>query len=156
MKTREIKQVGSITIENHILPVYDDLDKPLFKATDVCELIEYSYGNTWRLTQMCEKDEVLKLQIVVAGQKRDCLFITELGLYNVLSQSSKTAARKWRRVVHEQLIDLRRGKNFTIEDQFDEWNSLIDDIYFDEETGMLMQSVTVPGGDVEQVPYIPQ
>lgn len=25
--------------------------------------------------------------------------------------------------------------------------------YFDEETGQLMQSVTVPGGDVIQIPY---
>ena len=30
-----------------------------------------------------------------------------------------------------------------------------DAIYFDEETGMLMRSVTIPGGDVEQVPYEP-
>ena len=29
----------------------------------------------------------------------------------------------------------------------------MDNIYFDEETGQLMQSVTVPGGDVIQLPY---
>ena len=29
----------------------------------------------------------------------------------------------------------------------------MDNIYFDEETGQLMQSVTVPGGDVIQIPY---
>ncbi len=32
---------------------------------------------------------------------------------------------------------------------------MADSIYFDEETGQLMRSVTVAGGDVEQVPYNP-
>lgn len=30
---------------------------------------------------------------------------------------------------------------------------ILDTLYFDEETGKLMQSVTVQGGDVEQVPF---
>ena len=29
----------------------------------------------------------------------------------------------------------------------------MDNMYFDDETGQLMQSVTVPGGDVIQIPY---
>lgn len=29
----------------------------------------------------------------------------------------------------------------------------MDNIYFDEATGQLMQSITTPGGDVEQIPY---
>jgi hypothetical protein len=37
--------------------------------------------------------------------------------------------------------------------QFDEWDHALDDLYFDEETQMLMRSVTVQGGDVIQVPY---
>ena len=40
-----------------------------------------------------------------------------------------------------------------VEDQFEEWDELLDTIYIDQETGILMQSVTVAGGDVEQVPY---
>ena len=38
-------------------------------------------------------------------------------------------------------------------EQFQEWDHKLDDIYFDEETGMMMQSVTLPGGDVDQIPY---
>lgn len=38
--------------------------------------------------------------------------------------------------------------------ELDIWRSYaMDNIYFDEETGQLMQSVTVPGGDVIQIPY---
>lgn len=146
--------VGNIKFQNRLLPVYQSLDEPLFKASDVADLIDYSAGNVWNITQMCEEDEVLTLPLVVAGQSRKVTFVTETGLYNILSQSRKALARAWRRVVHEQLISLRRIANKTVVDQFDEWDHAADSIYFDEETGQLMRSITVAGGDVEQVPYI--
>ena len=105
---------------------------------------------------MCEQDEKLNLPMVVAGQRRPVAFVTETGLYNILSQSRKPIARKWRRVIHNELIRMRKEKDMTVVDQFEEWNHLLDSIYWDEETGMLMQSVTVPGGDVEQIPYKPE
>lgn len=101
---------------------------------------------------MCEADEKLNLPLVVAGQRRSVSFITETGLYNVLSQSRKPIARAWRRVIHEELIQLRKTRGMNVIQQFEDWDSKADSIYFDEETGMLMQSVTVPGGDVEQIP----
>lgn len=143
--------VGNVRLGNYILNVYSSLDEPIFKASEIAEFIGYS-DNTWKLTQMCEEDERLKLPMVVAGQRRAILFVTERGLYNILSQSNMPYARKWRRIVLSELISLRKAKNMTIEEQFDEWAKQIDDIYYDEETGRLMRSVTVPGGDVEQVP----
>ena len=32
---------------------------------------------------------------------------------------------------------------------------ILDNLFYDEETGMLMESVTVQGGDVEQIPFEP-
>lgn len=144
--------VGSIKFMEHTLPVYDSLDEPKFKASDIATVIDYSEGNVWKMLEMCESDEKLNLPLVVAGQRRSVSFVTETGLYNILSQSRKPIARAWRRIVHEELIALRiaRGKN--IAEQFKDWDKQADTIYFDEETGMLMQSVTVPGGDVEQIP----
>ena len=103
--------------------------------------------------QIAKADEKLNLPMVVAGQRRSVSFVNEHGLYSILSQSRKEIARAWRRVVHDELINLRRTKGFDISEQFDEWNNAMDNIYFDEATGQLMQSVTTPGGDVEQVPY---
>ena len=80
-------------------------------------------------------------------------FVTELGLYNILSQSRKPIARGWRRIAHEELIELRKSKGRDIKQQFEVWDEKYSDLYFDEETGVLMQSVTLPGGDVDQVPY---
>lgn len=101
---------------------------------------------------MCEDDEKLNLPLVVAGQRRLVSFVTETGLYNVLSQSRKPIARAWRRIVHTELINLRKTRGKDVAEQFEDWDRLADSIFFDEETGMMMQSVTVPGGDVEQIP----
>ena len=145
--------VGVITFGSNKLDVYNSLDEPLFKAADVAGMIDNSSGNTWKMLEMCEEDEKLNLPMVVAGQRRSVSFITETGLYNILSQSRKPIARAWRRIIHEELINLRKSRGNNIVEQFDDWNHELDDIYFDEETGKLMQSVTVQGGDVIQIPY---
>lgn len=148
-----IEKVGTIIFDNRSLPVYSSLDEPLFRATDVASMIDYSEGNSWKLLELCEQDEKLNLPVVVAGQRRTVSFVTENGLYNILSQSRKPIARKWRRVIHNELINLRKSRDMDIVDQFEEWDHMLDTIYFDDETGTLMQSITIEGGDVIQVPY---
>ena len=148
-----MKIVGTITFDNKLLNVYSSLDEPIFRATDVASMIQYSDGNTWKMLEMCEQDEKLNLPMVVSGQTRQVSFVTEHGLYNILAQSRKPVARKWRRVIHDELIRLRKSRNMDILERFKEWDHALDDIYFDEETGMMMQSVTIQGGDVIQVPF---
>lgn len=145
--------VGTVKFDNKTLDVYLSLDEPLFRASDVAELIAYSSNNVWKMLEMCEQDEKLVMPMVVAGQKRHVSFVNEHGLYNILAQSRKPIARKWRRVIFDQLIQMRVDRDMDICDQFEEWNHALDDIYWDKEAQMLMQSVTLPGGDVEQVPF---
>lgn len=147
--------VGSVIFKDKTLPIYSSLDVPLFRASDVAKLIEYSDGNVWKMLEMCEADEKLTLPMVAHGQRRAVSFITETGLYNILAQSRKPIARAWRRVVHEELIALRKSRGKNVAEQFQDWDDAAESIYFDEETGMMMQSVTVAGGDVDQVPYRP-
>lgn len=144
--------VGTIRFGSCILDVYRSLDEPLFRASDIANVVEYS-DNVWRMLQLCEEDEKLKLPIVVSGQTRQVSFVTEMGLYNIFAQSRKPLARIWRRVVHAELIRMRKESNMDISQQFDKWNEMADPIYFDEETGQMMQSITIAGGDVIQVPY---
>ena len=145
--------VGQIRFDGYILDVYDSLDAPYFRAAEVARLIDYSTGKTTQMLDLIEDDEHLLTVLQVAGQRRNVQMVTELGLYNILSQSRKPVARKWRRIVHSNLILMRRNRNLTIDGQFDEWDAMADDLYIDQETGILMQSVTMPGGDVEQIPY---
>ena len=148
-----VKVVGTIKLGGRELEVYSSLDEPLFRASDISNMLEYSAGNVWNLLGMCEEDEKLLLTMVVAGQQRQVSFVTERGLYNILEQSRKPLARKWRRVINDELIALRKARNLNILERFEEWDHELDNLYFDEETGMIMESVTVAGGDVEQVPY---
>ena len=148
-----INVVGSVSFDGKSLDVYVSLDKPLFRATDIANMIDYSDGNTWKLLELCEMDEKLNLPVVVAGQKRTVSFVTEEGLYNILEQSRKPIARKFRKVINKQLIRMRKERGMDISEQFCEWDAMLDSIYWDEEKGILMQSVTVAGGDVDQVPF---
>lgn len=145
--------VGTIEFDNKKLDVYSSLDEPIFRASDVASMIDYSEGNTWKMLEMCEADEKLNLPMVVAGQIRSVSFVTETGLYNILSQSRKPIARKWRRIIHDEIVRLRKSRIMDIVAQFDEWDHKLDTLYIDEETGILMQSITIQGGDVIQVPY---
>lgn len=145
--------VGQIKFDGCILDVYDSLDEPYFLAVEIAKLIDYSAGNTAEMLRTLEEDEHLLVTLQRSGQRRQVRMVTELGLYNVLSQSRKPIARKWRRIVHSNLVMMRRNNKLTIDGQFEEWDAMLDDLYIDPETGILMQSVTVRGGDVEQIPY---
>ena len=72
----EVKIVGEIKFKTCTLPVYRDLDEPLFKAGDVAELMDYGPNNIWNLTNLCEEDERLVLSSEVAGQHRRVTFLT--------------------------------------------------------------------------------
>ena len=136
--------VGSVIFKDKTLPIYSSLDVPLFRASDVAKLIEYSDGNVWKMLEMCEADEKLTLPMVAHGQRRTVSFITETGLYNILAQSRKPIARAWRRVVHEELIALRKSRGKNVAEQFQDWDDAVESIYFDEVTGMMIQSVSFP------------
>ena len=146
--------VGQIRFDGFILDVYDSLDDPYFMAVEVAKLIDYSAGKTGQMLDLVEADEYLTTAVYRSGQKRDVYMITELGLYSILSQSRKPIARKWRRVIHSNLILLRKHNKLTIEGQFEEWDALADNLFIDPDTGILMEFNTVQGGDVEVTEYV--
>ncbi len=111
----------------------DGTDEPIFKVKDIFKPVDL---------RLLEYDEYF----LIDGE----YFITELGLYNWLSQTDSKDARLWRRVIHEQLINIRKEHNKTIMDQFEDLEQAAGEYYFDEDTGRMMRSVTVAGGDVIQ------
>ncbi len=148
-----MEKVGQIRFDSYILDVYDSLDAPYFLAVEVAKLIDYSIGKTGQMLEMIEADEHLTTTMYRSGQNRKVYMVTELGLYNILSQSKKPVARKWRRIVHSNLILLRKQNKLTIEGQFEEWDIMSDNLFIDPDTGILMEFNTVRGGDVEVIEY---
>lgn len=89
------------------------------------------------------------------------LVTNELGIYKLIFKSdcleankfkrwSATVMQKLRRQVGLEQYEVMRMMEPEIQDDIDH---ILDTLFYDEETGKLMQSVTVQGGDVEQVPF---
>ena len=100
------------------------------------------------------------------------LLVSEQGIYEVFEGGRKLKPRKFREWWTEMVMKLREAiglEAFQVMDMLDEkvqnhiskqlekvlpeFDPYLDNIYFDETTGKLMQSITVPGGDVEQIEY---
>ena len=89
------------------------------------------------------------------------LAVNEVGIYEALYASRRLEARKFRRWSATVMQKLRKNvglegyevMRMTDKDIQDRIDDILDTLYYDEETGILMQSITVAGGDVDQVPF---
>jgi prophage antirepressor-like protein len=91
------KQLSPVLINN----------MPYFVAVEVCEILEI--GNVSDVVRRLDDDEKLTSVLSRAGQNREVNLVNESGLYNLIFQSRKPAAklfRKW--VTSEVLPTLRR------------------------------------------------
>lgn len=95
------------------------------------------------------------------NKTRWMLAVNELGIYEALFASRRLEARKFRMWAGTVMQKLRKNvgleqyevMRMTESDIQDEIDCILDSLYWDEERGCLMQSVTVQGGDVDQVPF---
>lgn len=96
------------------------------------------------------------------NKTRWMLAVNEIGIYEALFASRRLEARKFRRWSAEVMQKLRskvglqgyevmRMTEPDIQAKID-W--ILDSLYYDDKKKCVMQSVTVPGGDVDQVPFL--
>lgn len=96
-----------------------------------------------------------------ARKTQDMLVVNEIGIYEALFASRRLEARKFRRWSASVMQRLRgyvglqgyEALRLTEEDIQDQIDDILDCLFWDEERKELMISVTVQGGDVEQVPF---
>ena len=96
-----------------------------------------------------------------ARKTQDMLSVNELGIYEALFASRRLEARKFRRWSATVLQKLRNQvgleqyevMRMTDPDIQDDIDHILDTLFYDPETGKIMQSVTVACGDVEQVVF---
>ena len=94
------------------------------------------------------------------NKTRWMLAVNELGIYEALFASRKLEARKFRMWAGTVMQKLRKNvgleqyevMRMTEPDVQAEIDYMLDGLFYDEESGKLMMSVTVEGGDVDQVP----
>ena len=89
------------------------------------------------------------------------LIVNDYGIYEALFASKRLEARKFRRWTADIMQKLRRSvglEGYQVMRMTDpeiqaDINHILDTLYYDEEKKCVMRSVTVLGGDVEQVPF---
>ena len=95
------------------------------------------------------------------NKTRWMLAVNELGIYEALFASRKLEARKFRMWAGTVMQKLRKNvglegyevMRMTEPDIQKEIDWILDSLYWDEEKGCVMRSITVAGGDTDQVPF---
>ena len=85
--------------------IYGDKENPLFLAKDVANWIDHS--DTSKMIKNIDEEEKLVRTLFLSGQKREALFLTEDGLYEVLMQSRKPIAKQFKKEVKKILKQIR-------------------------------------------------
>ena len=137
---------------------------------DICDALDLK---TFKVSQRLEPDMMTRVKVESSNipskdirsrgdnETRWMLAVNEIGIYEALYSSRKLEARKFRRWSATVMQKLRKHvglegyevMRMTEDSVQEEIDHFLDDIFYDEEKGMLMQSVTVAGGDVIQEPF---
>ena len=138
---------------------------------DICDALKL---RTDKVSSRLDPDMMLRVKVDVSdhpskgvrykGQNktRQMLAVNEIGIYEALFASRRLEARKFRRWSAEVMKKLRTNvglegyevMKMTEPDIQEKIDNILDTIFYDPDTRVLMQSVTTLGGDVEQVPFV--
>lgn len=136
---------------------------------DICDALDLK---TFKVSQRLETGTLTRIRVETcdilskdttskARNTQDMLAVNELGIYETLFASKKLEARKFRKWTATVMKKLRKTvglEGYEVMQMTDpEVQQQIDDIlntlYWDEEKKCVMRSITVQGGDVEQIPF---
>lgn len=106
----ELEQVTVITILGTPFNMYGNMDAPIFLANEIAEKIEYSMDKVGQMLDLVDDDEKLTDTIYRAGQRREMWFVTENGLYELLMQSRKPLAKRFKFEIKKILRMIRTGE----------------------------------------------
>jgi prophage antirepressor-like protein len=99
--------------------VYGDFENPLFLAKDVAEWIEHSNPSKMISDAELSESEVSRQTMGTLTNSYTALFVTEDGLYEILMQSRKPIAKKFKQEVKEVLRSIRKHGVYMTSDTLD-------------------------------------
>lgn len=134
---------------------------------DICDALKL---RTWGVSNRLDPDMLIKVNVSDlssnevtsrARKTQRMLAVNEVGIYEALFASKRLEARKFRRWSAEVMKKLRSNvglegyevMKMTEPDIQEKIDNILDTIFYDPDTGVLMQSVTTLGGDVDQIPF---
>lgn len=137
---------------------------------DICDALRLK---SWHVAERLSPDMMERVSIDASNlvsrdnrsrgenKTRQMLVVNELGIYEALFASRRLEARKFRMWTGTVLRKLRgyvglqsyEALRLTDKDVQDKIDSILDCLFWDDESKQLMISVTVEGGDVDQIPF---
>lgn len=137
---------------------------------DICDALGLK---TFKVSQRLDPNMMIRVSVEVSdipskyvrsrgeNKTRQMIAVNEIGIYEALFSSRKLEARKFRRWSASVMQKLRKSvglegyqvMEMTNPDIQRKVDDILDTLYWDEEKKCVMRSVTVQGGDVEQVPF---
>lgn len=114
---QELQVINQQEVLGKHFRIYGTIENPLFLAKDVAEWIEHSKASM--MLEGIDEDEKLKETIFTSGQNREMWFLTEDGFYEVLMQSKKPIAKKFKKEVKKILKDIRKHGMYATETTID-------------------------------------
>ena len=138
---------------------------------DICDALDL---RTDSVSQRLDPDMLIRVRVDTcdipsrnvtsrARKTQDMLAVNEIGIYEALFASRRLEARKfrlWSATVMQKLrsrvgleqYEVMRMTEPEIQKNIDH---ILDTLFYDETTGKFMESITVAGGDVEQIEFEP-
>lgn len=106
MEGKELQIIDERELLGKHFVMYGTKEEPLFKAKDVAEWIGHS--DAYMMVKNIDDDEKGTKIICTLGGVQQCLMLTEDGLYEVLMQSKKPIAKKFKKEVKKILKQVRQ------------------------------------------------
>lgn len=104
----ELKVLNEREVLGKQFRVYGTAEEPLFLAKDVAEWIEYDTSSVNKMLANVDDDEKVRKNIPTPGGIQESWCLTENGLYEVLMQSRKPIAKRFKKEVKEILKTIRK------------------------------------------------
>ena len=132
---------------------------------DICDALDLKVGKvTQRLNPSMLDRAPVEVEVPskhTDSQKFWMVIVNETGIYETLFASRRLEARKFRIWASNIMQKLRKSvglegyevMRMTDSDIQEQIDDILDTLYWDDDKKCVMRSVTVQGGDVEQVPF---
>lgn len=96
--------VSTFNFNGHALNcVLDDAGNPLFRADDLCEILEFENPRT-ALSNHVDLEDVLKRDTLTAGGVQSVNHVNESGMYSLIFGSRKESAKIFKRWVTSEVL----------------------------------------------------
>ena len=114
MEEKVLTVVQETVILGKKIRLYGSIEEPLFLASDVAEWIDYAKNpngsrQTSKMTKTVDKFEKMVVKLLPPDDKqaRECIVLTEDGLYEVCMRSTKPVAKEMKKEIKEYLKSIR-------------------------------------------------